>query len=90
MIVILCLLITDIIYSVYLLVKLENAYNNQTIILNAIVDYSDQTGNIQKSLTLMENIEPFTKTVFRLWDWGYENILPKEDFELIKPYLEEK
>ena len=87
---ILAMLTTGIIYSIYLLIKMHNAYNNQMIILNAITDYSDETGNIRKSLTLLENIEPFEKTAFRLWDWGYENILPKEDFELIKPYIQEK
>ena len=84
---ILAMLTTGIIYSVYLLIKVHNAYDNQMIILNAIIDYSDETGNIRKSIILMDNMEDLIKTVFRLWDWGYENILPKEDFELIKPYI---
>lgn len=87
---ILAMLTTGIIFSVYLLFKIHNAYDNQMIILNAIIDYSDETGNFRKSLTLIDNIELYSKTVFRLWDWGYENILPKEDFELIKPYIQEK
>jgi hypothetical protein len=33
------------------------------------------------------DIEPFERTVFRLWDWGYKRILPKDKFEIIKPYL---
>lgn len=80
-------LTTSLVYGVYMLIKVENAYNNQTMIINAIIDYADETGNIRKSIILMENIEDMTKTLFRLWDWGYENILPKEDFELIKPYM---
>ena len=34
-----------------------------------------------------DDMEPYLKTLFRLWDWGYKRILPKEKFELIKPYL---
>ena len=87
---ILAALTTGIVYGVYMLFKVRNAYNNQMIILKAISDYSDETGNIRKSTILLDNMEDLIKTAFRLWDWGYKNILPKEDFELIKPYLEEK
>lgn len=37
------------------------------------VDYSD--------------VEPYTKTLWRLWDWGYTRILPKEKFEIVKPFM---
>lgn len=83
-------LTTSLVYGVYMLVKAGNACDNQTMILNAIIDYSDETGNIRKSIILMDNIEDISKTLFRFWDWGYENILPKEDFELIKPYIRRK
>lgn len=29
-------------------------------------------------------------TFYRWWDWGYTRILPKDKFEIIKPYLEVK
>ena len=34
-----------------------------------------------------EDSEEYFKTLFRLWDWGYTRILPKEKFDIIKPYF---
>lgn len=31
--------------------------------------------------------EHYIKTFWRLWDWGYTRILPKDKFEIIKPYI---
>lgn len=31
--------------------------------------------------------EHYMKTFYRLWDWGYTRILPKDKFEIIKPYI---
>lgn len=31
--------------------------------------------------------EHYMKTFWRLWDWGYTRILPKDKFEIIKPYI---
>jgi hypothetical protein len=72
------------------IIKAENAYKNQMIIYNAIVDYDKYYNDCEKALKLLKNVEDYTSTVFRLWDWGYTRILPKEDFELIKPYIQEK
>lgn len=41
-----------------------------------IVDYKDA--------------ETFGQTLFRIYDWGYKRILPKEKFEIIKPYIIER
>jgi hypothetical protein len=41
-----------------------------------LVDYNDE--------------ESYEKTLFRLWDWGYTRILPKDKFEIIKPYIDRK
>ena len=32
--------------------------------------------------------EPYNKTLFRFWDWGYTRIVLPEVFEKIKPYIE--
>ena len=31
--------------------------------------------------------ENYIKTFWRFWDWGYTRILPKDKFEIIKPYI---
>ena len=36
-----------------------------------------------------DDMEEFDKTEKRVFDWGCKNILPKEKFELIKPFLED-
>jgi len=32
-------------------------------------------------------LEPYNKTLYRLWDWGFKNIVDKESYEKIKDYL---
>ena len=34
-----------------------------------------------------DDIEDYHKVLYRLWDWGYTRILPKDKFEIIKPYI---
>lgn len=74
-------------YNVLLVFKVNNAYKNQTKILDAIESYADETKDKNKALCLLNNMEEFEETIWRLTDWGYKNILPKEDFELIEPYI---
>ena len=33
------------------------------------------------------DMESYEATLFRLWDWGYSRILPKDKLEIIKPYI---
>ena len=33
-------------------------------------------------------MEPGYKTFWRLWDYGYKRIIPKETYELIKEYVD--
>lgn len=35
-----------------------------------------------------DDMEPYGKTLFRIWDWGCSRILPPEKLELIRPYIE--
>jgi hypothetical protein len=34
-----------------------------------------------------DDMESYDETLFRLFDFGYENILPKEKYEIIRPYI---
>lgn len=82
--------VTTIVYSLLLIIKSEISLKNHIKILYAIDSYVEETKNYGKGLDLIHNVEPVIQTTFRIWDWGYKNILHKEDFELIKPYIKEK
>ena len=84
------LAITGIIYCLFLWLKCDNAHKNQMKILNAIDAYWWDSHNARECIRLLDNMEDYTSTLFRVWDFGCENILPKADYEIIKPYIEEK
>ena len=74
-------------FLILLAFKSENAYENHKKIIDALDAYANDAGNFADVLLMLDNMESYDKTIYRLWDWGYENILPQEDFELIKPYI---
>lgn len=61
-------------------------------ILSAIERYARTTDidECDKAISFMNHMEAYDKTLWRLWDFGCKNILPKEDFELIKPYIKKR
>ena len=71
-----------------LMVKADVDYKHYLKIMDAIVCYGIDAEQFGEAMEMYDHIRPYFITVFRLWDWGYKNILPKEDFELIKPYIE--
>lgn len=84
--------------GVFLFIKNINVYNNHLIICRAIFDkrqaiirtaYNHDDLTMLKELELIDykDMECYAKTLFRLWDWGYTRILPKEKFEMIKRYI---
>jgi hypothetical protein len=81
--------ICSLIYS-FSLVKLSNAAENRRKIMYAIDAYVTEFNDAHEGLRLLFAMKDFCVIWIRFWDWGYTRILPKEDFELIKPYLEEK
>ena len=78
---------------VFFLFKNNNTYRNQGIIINAIHRYKQH--ELESATNILNlhysvnyyDMEPYEKTLFRFWDWGYENILPKDKFEIIKSYI---
>ena len=69
--------------------KANNTFRNEMIMTNAIYEYQKYciANNLPMEVSY-EDIKP-DKEIFRnLFDWGYTNILPKEKFEIIKPYIE--
>ena len=68
--------------------KNENTYENTCKISKAIYCYwADCIVNGVKIIVDYEDQEEYEKTFWRLWDWGYTRILPKDKFEIIKPYI---
>ena len=82
---------TIMILGIIMMFKTIRTYIVHTTIDNAIYFYrircidSDETAFVD-----FEDTEAFEQTLFRLYDWGYKRILPKEKFEIIKPYIIER
>ena len=76
---------------IFVLIKNSNTYKNRKIILNAIYQYKVDCAIKNISFNVDYNdMESYNMTIFRFWDFGYKNILPKEKFEIIKKYIGDK
>jgi hypothetical protein len=92
-------------FCVYMLHKNNNTFTNRFIIASAIDDYHTEiidklrkdiktygsfaNYKIDSYLVDYDDMESYEKTMWRLWDWGYTRILPKDKFEIIKKYIKE-
>lgn len=81
--------------AVLLIMAIKNyiTYINHKVIMDAIYNYyidclAKERHNYRDDVAYVD-MEPYDKTLFRLYDWGYTRILPKEKYEIIKPYIEE-
>ena len=64
-------------------------YINHRKIIFAICNYQiDCIDNEIPYIVDYDDMESYEKTMCRFWDFGCEHILPKEKFELVKPYLD--
>ena len=89
-------MIVIIIYALILIVfilaiiKNENTFKQHMVVANAIhrfrLDHIKRDWLASLSVDF-EDMEEYDSTFWRLWDWGYKNILPKEKYELIKDYI---
>lgn len=86
------------IFLVFLIFRVNVVYKNHMIITDAILEYRldkiHSTDDYKEISELFanpdvdyEDMELFEATLFRLWDFGYKNILPLEKFELIEPFI---
>lgn len=61
------------------------------LILDAVFVYLIEKQNDGYTLDDVEvdfdDLEDIDRTIWRLWDWGYGRILPKEKLKIIKPYI---
>lgn len=82
------ILIVAMLASIVGLIKNEITYKNHMIITEAILVYNiDMIKNDSDSRINFEEAEDYATTFWRLWDWGYTRILPRDKFELVKPYI---
>lgn len=84
-------IILILIFLVFLVFKVNITYKNHMIIIDAIFKYRmnklHSTEDIFNPDINYEDREPFEATLFRLWDFGYKNILPPEKFEKVRPFI---
>ena len=87
MLVLLILLIIATLVLLHLfLIKNEVTRNCRVIIVEAIEAYLLDHIN-ETTLVDFDDMESHNDTFSRFWDWGYTRILPKDKYELIKPYI---
>ncbi len=73
---------------IVMLIKNEVTYRQRIKILKAIEEYNNMCYEHEKISNVdYDDIEEYDSTFFRFWDWGYTRILPKDKFEIIKPYI---
>lgn len=69
----------------FLYIKNEITHMNRKLVEYAIL-CSKVYGPHELDVSV-EDMEPYYVTLLRIADFGYENILPKNKFEMIKGYL---
>lgn len=73
---------------IVIMIKNEVTYHHHMMILKAIKKYQNVCFNYEKKNDVdYDDMENYVVTLWRLWDWGYTRILPKDKFEIIKPYI---
>lgn len=77
---------------VILLLKNNNTYKNHIILLNAIAEHNSAAmleDQYDKRISY-ECIESYYKTLFNLFDWGYKNLVPRDVYKRIEPFIDKE
>ena len=84
----LCVIV--LIFSFMMSLKNLNTYYKRHKIIEAIGYYVCKciSDNLEPDVSF-NDMESYNRTLCRLWDWSYTRILPKEKFEIIKPYIDD-
>lgn len=86
--------LTVILFCVLLLAKNVNTFRQHALIGTAVRDYHLDLIRRGAHDTLTnfpvdyDDMEPYEYTLWRLWDWGYKRILPRDKYMYIKPYID--
>ncbi len=70
---------------VYILCKNSNTCNQRCKIIDAIAQYNLEHGCVER--VSYDALEPYTKTLFRVFDWGHKHIVDKNILKIIEPYI---
>lgn len=82
------ILVVMLLLCIVMMIKNEVTYHHHMRILKAIKEYQNMCREYGKISDVdYDDMENYECTLFRLWDWGYTRILPKDKFEIIKPYI---
>ena len=72
--------------------KNNNTYKNHIILLNAIAEHNRAAmleDRCDKWISY-ECIESYYKTLFNLFDWGYKNLVPRDVYKRIEPFIDKE
>ena len=79
-----------VLFAIIAIIKREVTFKNYCKVCRAIRGYRAVCrATNRKPVVGSEDMMDFQKSERRIFDWGCKNILPKEKFELIKPFLED-
>lgn len=72
--------------------KNKITYKNYQIIIDAIYQYYDEIidNGGRPDFSLYEKMESYDATFWRIFDWSYENILPSDEMEKLRPYINKR
>lgn len=80
-----------VLFSMLFMIRLYVVNQRHTDIINAIYMYQIHQiklyGKILYKDVDYSDMESFDKTLFRIRDWGYENILPEDKLNIIRPFI---
>lgn len=87
-----CISIFILIVTVIVYFKNNNTYKNHMIILNAIAKYNWAAILEDQCDKRIEYacIESYYKTLFNLFDWGYKNLVPRDVYKRIEPFIDKE
>ena len=87
--IILCITSAITLISWFVMIKNVITNRNLHIILYAIHEYNCDVicGRVDGEKVDSNHMAGYCRVLFRFWDWSYKNILPKEEYELIKNYI---
>lgn len=90
-------------WGIFNIIKVTNDYKQEVKLINAIYEYTSSKKidfNTITSAELLEDMLATTKMYdsigyyksrwYKPFDWGYENMVPPEVLEKIRPYISKK
>ena len=89
---ILFLIVIGLILCLIAWVKNEITYKNFMIIIDAIYQYCSEIidNGGTTDFGLYEKMKSYDAVFWRIFDWSYENILPSDEMEKIRPYINKR